>query len=220
MKPKPIGIVSGAGPLAGAFLLERVIALSMSKHGCHRDSDFPKIILLSYPFTEMLTGNIDTPQLQRELSDCLNQLRQNGASIMAIACNTLHVFLQEDTEDLIHLPKAVAEEIPEGDLPLVLCTSTSAKSGVHKRFFSCSYPDAKTQVEVDAIIDETLKGTEKKIVLERIKKLLANREEKAVVLGCTELSLYTPDLKMPNQLIIDPLEVVANKLVEKSFSKY
>lgn len=221
MKPKSIGIVGGAGPLAGAFLLERVLSLSSKTYGCYRDSDFPKIFLISFPFSEMLSSTFNNAKLRDELSECLNLLRKNGASVLAIACNTLHAFLDEKDElnDLVHLPSVLAKEIPSSVTPLVLCTSTSAQFGLHKRFFSCTYPNAQTQRQVDHIIDHILQGTDKKIVLERLEKLLEAQVESTVVLGCTELSLFTTDLSLMNKLIIDPLEVVANKILEKSFLK-
>jgi aspartate racemase len=67
MKPKSIGIIGGAGPLAGAFLLERVLSISNKTYGCYRDSDFPKIFLISFPFSEMLSPTINTAKLRDEL---------------------------------------------------------------------------------------------------------------------------------------------------------
>lgn len=219
MKPKSIGIVGGAGPLAGAFLLERVLSLSNKRYGCYRDSDFPKIFLINFPFSEMLSPTINTTKLRDELSTCLNQLRNNGASVLAIACNTLHAFLdeQDELDDLIHLPRVLAKEIPPLEKPLVFCTSTSTQFGLHKRFFPCTYPGLQTQGQVDEIIDQVLRGTDKRIVQERLEKLLQTQTERTVILGCTELSLFTHSLSLPNKLIIDPLEVVANKILEKSF---
>lgn len=221
MKPKSIGIIGGAGPQAGAFLLERVLSLSNKEYGCYRDSDFPKIFLISFPFSEMLSPIIDTLKLRDELRECLNQLRNNGASVLAIACNTLHAFLEEQDEldDLIHLPRSLAKEIPPLEKPLVFCTSTSTQFGLHKRFFPCTYPDLQTQGQVDEIIDQILRGIDQKIVLERLENLLQAQTEKTVILGCTELSLFTDSLCVPNKLIIDPLEVVAQKILEKSFLK-
>lgn len=221
MKPKSIGIIGGAGPMAGAFLLERVLSLSNTIYGCCRDSDFPKIFLISFPFSEMLSPIIDTAKLQEDLRACLNQLRDNGASVLAIACNTLHIFLdeQDELDDLIHLPRVLAKEIPPSENALVFCTSTSKEFGLHKRFFPCTYPDDQTQVQVDEIIDQVLQGVEKAIVLKRLEKLLQAQVERTVILGCTELSLFTNFLSLPNKLIIDPLEVVAKKILEKSFFK-
>lgn len=82
--PKTIGIVGGAGPIAGVLLLERIFTLATKLYGCSRDKDFPKVILLSFPFTEMLTPEMDIRQLRNELKHCLTQLRENGATALAI----------------------------------------------------------------------------------------------------------------------------------------
>ena len=219
MKPKPIGIIGGAGPMAGAFLLERVLSLSIKNYDCYRDSDFPKVFLISFPFSEMLSPIIDTVKLRKELSECLSQLRKNGAAVLAIACNTLHAFLEEKDElnDLIHLPRVLAKEIPLDEKPLVFCTSTSAQFGLHKQFFSCTYPDLQTQRQLDSLIDQILQRGDKKIILENLVKLIQGQTERLVILGCTELSLFNNDLYLPNKIMIDPLEIVANKILEKSF---
>ncbi len=221
MKPKPIGIVGGAGPLAGAALLERVLSLSGSTYGCYKDADFPKVFLLSFPFSEMLSPKMDVAQLQKELRECLNQLRKNGAAVLAIACNTLHAFLDKDDDltDLIHLPRALAMEIPQTEIPLVLCTSTSMQFGLHKQFFPCVYPDSQTQSQIDKIIDQILKGSEQQAIIQEFLKILQAQAASTIILGCTELSLFTKQLLSCNKLIIDPLEIVANKILEKSFLK-
>lgn len=219
MKPKSIGIIGGAGPLAGAFLLKRILSLSGEVYGCYRDADFPQVFLISFPFSEMLCPDVDIAKLRKELSGCLEQLRTNGASVLAIACNTLHAFLDEKDElnDLVHLPRALAEEISLSDKPLVFCTSTSVQFGLHKQFFPCTYPDAQTQQEVDRIIDQILRGADQSVILEKLRKLLQAQTTNTVILGCTELSLFSAHLSVPNKQIIDPLEVMANKILQKSF---
>lgn len=219
MKPKTIGIVGGAGPLAGALLLERILCLCGSEYGCYKDADYPRIFLLSFPFSEMLEPEINVEQLRKELSECLNQLRKNGATVLAIACNTLHAFLDEDEDlsDLIHLPKVLAAEIPTGEVPLVLCTSTSVKFGLHKKYFSCEYPTPQMQLRIDKIIDQILKGADQQTVIKELIEILQDPTASTIILGCTELSIFTKHLSLPNKLIIDPLEIVAKKILEKSF---
>lgn len=218
MKPKSIGIVGGAGPLAGALLLERVLSLAGSLYGCHRDKDFPKAILLSYPFSEMLTPKIDQALLRKELRECLEQLRKNGAEIVAIACNTLHAFLDENENlaDLVHIPLTLAKEIPPGEIPLVLCTSTSVKFGVHKRFFLCEYPDAQTQTQINKIIDRILLGADHQSILKELLPILEFQKAHTIILGCTELSQLR-NISLKNKIIIDPIEIIAKKLLARSF---
>lgn len=221
MKPKCIGIIGGAGPLAGAFLLERIFSLSGQKYGCYRDADFPKVILISFPFSEMLYPNRDVAILRQEIIECLEQLRKNGASILAIACNTLHAFLDQKDElnDLVHLPRTLAENVSLYDNPLVFCTSTSAQFGLHKQFFACTYPDPQTQQEVDRIIDQILKRSNDSAILEKLERLIRMQNANTVILGCTELSMFSSQLCVQDKLIIDPLEILANKILEKSFFK-
>lgn len=219
MKPKSIGIIGGAGPLAGAFLLNHILSLSGEVYGCYRDADFPQVFLISFPFSEMLCPDMNIAKLRKELSGCLEQLRKNGASVLAIACNTLHAFLDEKDElnDLVHLPRTLAEEISLSDTPLVFCTSTSVQFGLHKQFFPCTYPDTQTQEEVDRIIDQILRGADQSVILEKLRELIQAQTTNTVILGCTELSLFSAHLSMPNKQIIDPLEVMANKILQKSF---
>ncbi len=221
MKPKSIGIVGGAGPLAGAFLLERILSLSGKVYGCYRDADFPQIFLISFPFSEMLSPDMDVDKLRKELSGCLEQLRRSGASALAIACNTLHAFLDEkdDLSDLVHLPRTLAKELSVTDEPLVFCTSTSVQFGLHKQFFPCVYPDTQTQQQIDELIDQILKSADKEFVVEQLEQLLRTQSAKTIILGCTELSLFSADLHVPNKIIIDPLEVMACRVLKEIFEK-
>ena len=67
MKPKSIGIIRGAGPLAGAFLLKRILSLSGEVYGCYRDADFPQIFLISFPCSEMLCPDMEVAKLRKGL---------------------------------------------------------------------------------------------------------------------------------------------------------
>jgi aspartate racemase len=219
MKPKSIGIVGGAGPLAGALLLERVLSLSGSAYGCYKDADFPKVFLLSYPFSEMLSPEMDATRLQTELNECLAQLRKNGAAVLAIACNTLHLFLDENgnVSDLIHLPRATAAEIPSAVNPLVFCTSISTQFRLHQRFFPCLYPDSDTQVQIDRIIARILKGEDHQSIAHDLCNIVQRQCANTIILGCTELSLFTKSLLSCNKCIIDPIEIAAKKILEQVF---
>lgn len=210
MKPLPIGIVGGAGPMAGCALLERLFRLSIEKYGCFQDADFPKVILLSFPFSEMLASEFEEQQVKKELQACLDELRKCGASVLAIACNTLHAFLDDNASDLVHMLESVADRL-SGEAPLVLCTSTSRRFGVHKKYFPCIYPEKGVQQQVDGIIEKTLKGFD---MSRELADLLRNERRKCV-LGCTELSLYADRF----QECIDPLTVVAEEILNISFRR-
>lgn len=221
MKPKTIGIVGGAGPLAGASLLERIFILSSRQYGCYRDADYPQVLLNSFPFSDMLTSKKDNRLLKAELSLSLNQLRAQGAEVLAIACNTLHNFLDadQDREDLIHLPRMLGEELCSDEIPLVLCTTTSRENNMHRNSFDCSYPEPSVQIKVDEIIDRILQDADPHQIATGLLTLIEQSTATTVILGCTELSLFAQELVVCSKKIIDPLEMLAQKILEKSFKK-
>ena len=110
-KNTKIGLVGGAGPMAGALLFSKIIQNYQSKKNAWQDEDFPEIILLSYPFSQMLSGAEsagNASRLQTELRICLAQLRDWGCDRIVIACNTLHAFAPSD--GFINMPAAIMNE--------------------------------------------------------------------------------------------------------------
>jgi aspartate racemase len=224
-KPNPltvsIGIIGGAGPFAGISLVNQIFCLARDLHGCWKDEDFPKVTLISFPFADMLAEEIGVSQIQSELKACLTTLRLNGASVIAIACNTLHAFLDEEPRgDLLQLPQIAAEAISALDIPLVLSTSTSVRFGLYQSHFPCIYPDAVGQKEIDRIIVRILQGNETGGVLEDLQSFINAQSASTIVLGCTELSLYTNALLQCKKRIIDPLNLMARQIINKSFGEY
>lgn len=219
MKPKTIGIVGGAGPLAGAALLKKVLQYAKTLYGCYKDADFPKILLVSYPFSDMLSSQVDDTQIRRELNDCLRELCNSGASVVAVACNTLHAFLEEPKPPIffVHLLRELIPEISKNEVPLVLCTSTSQRKQIHRRFFPCSYPNKEVQLQVDSIIDTILKGEDDTKISADLTALVEGEVQNTIILGCTELSIFASHLSQSDKKIMDPLAIAAKKILEKSF---
>lgn len=204
--------------MAGAALLERVFAQAGSTYGCYRDADFPKVTLLSYPFTEMLGAQHDFDRIRQELTSCLGTLRSLGSEAIAIACNTLHAFLpEEDSDDIVNLPKSVLEVLDGEETPLVLCTTASSRFALHKQFYPCVYPDKETQKCVDETIDSVLKGIPFDAFICLFNELLRKQPEETIILGCTELSLLRDLLEPSGKRIVDPLDITAKQLLERSF---
>lgn len=216
MRPKSIGILGGAGPLAGAYLLERVVSLASSEYNCVKDADFPEIVTLSYPFSDMLSPAIDACQIQNELSRCLKRLEANGAHVLAIACNTLHAFLKEEFLSLIQLPEVIAREV-QNQVPLVLCTSTSMKCALHRKYFACKFPTSLMQEKIDEIIESILAGGNLSNIAKKLVKILEEEASRSIVLGCTELSLLTRYLPKSDLIFIDPIELISKRILELSF---
>jgi len=216
-KPR-IGIIGGAGPMAGALLFEKIIEICQKKYGCSRDSDFPYISLISYPFAEMLTAERNSQLIATHVEECFESFQSNDISIVAIACNTLHSFLPNLPKNLrlVHLIEETATYLREKEYmsPLVFCSNTSAEEKVHSRFFACRYPEQFVQMEVDALIDRILRGEDLNLISEQLSALA---EDEMLVLGCTELSILHEKAPLKLKQICDPNLIVAEKICHLTF---
>ena len=119
-----MGIIGGAGPMAGALLFNKIIKICQQRYACASDADFPFISLVNYPFADMLTTEKNHAILSRQLDEVFRSFTDNRISICAIACNTLHTYLPPIPKELhlVHMIKETARVVSEKN-PLVLCTS-------------------------------------------------------------------------------------------------
>ena len=209
-----IGIIGGAGPLAGALLFEKIIQICQNDFGCSRDGDFPFITLLSYPFAEMLNGE-ESDLIKEQLNECFHNLIGLKTDYAVIACNTIHAFLPPVPRGikLIHLIQETLLTLEEKTL--VLCTSTAAKYRLHA---PCSYPAPLLQKRLDEIIDRILAGEPLMKLSKELAHLINHESISEILLGCTELSLlnvraplhsFGLDKKFK---IRDPFEIVSKKI--------
>lgn len=236
-----LGIVGGAGPMAGALLFQKIVQIAQSQYGCQTDADFPWTMLLSYPFADMLKNPLCEKQHQlvkEQLTACFSTFAQNGITLAAIACNTLHTFLDPSITQGIPLVHMIAET---GSLlkqrsishTFVLCSTTSARCQLHKAYFDCRYPDDAYQDEIQGLINTLLAGQQRREDAQKLSEqlnarlsLCLNKEEETVglVLGCTEFSVFNEQFPMrlngldERILVFDPNQIVAEKLCALIFN--
>lgn len=91
MKQNKIGIIGGAGPNAGSLLFNTLIGVCQTKYNCKKDAEFPHVVLLNFPFSDMLSKDKCDETITKELQSCFDSLENYGVNIAAIACNTLHI---------------------------------------------------------------------------------------------------------------------------------
>lgn len=198
---KSFGIISGAGPMAGICLMTQIMQYCQQQ-GAWRDRDFPEIRLHNIPFSEMLEPGFDTTIVRAELDNALTELEKNSSNLI-IACNTLHLFLpSRNIPGFVNLIDLVKSKIPDGCVPIVVASKTSAENNLHGKLLNinCEYwhPD-KSQRLIDAIL------AGKTVDLNFLVDLAKQR---TVILGCTEYSLAVQHLSLPDA-VIDPLKLAA-----------
>lgn len=201
------GIISGAGPMAGALTYERVIS-KLQQQGAWCDHHFPSILLMNVPFSPMLDGNGENPRVQQELIEALECLKPHCHRIY-IACQTLHLFLTGEqlkhfgVISLLTLTKAaVAAE----DRPLkVIASKTSRLSNLHGQWLerACEYVEPE---RAESAIDAILKGHQPEMQWAE-----AIAQDYPLLLGCTEFSVALKDSK--SEGLIDPVKLAADDIV-------
>lgn len=220
-----IGIIGGAGPMAGLLLMKKIITNYQKLYGCVNDYDFPKIILLSYPFAEMLEPTKapeEEDTVSQQLGDSLDFLIENGVNKIGIACNTLHGFLDETRhrDRLVNLIKETKIYFAKQQFSkaLVLCTNTSVQKNVHD-YISITLPNSEEQKLIDHLIKAVLSGAFSLQDSQRLKSYILSKTMKdpvidCVMLGCTELSVLHDEFPMEisDIKIIDPLDLLASKI--------
>lgn len=223
---KTIGLVGGAGPIAGSLVLKKLIAHCQLQYGCIHDEDFPKLILVSVPFAEMLQPSRqqqEETKVTLQLQETLDFLISSGCDSVAIACNTLHAYLDEGCyrDKLVHLVVETESYILEQPFSrvLVLCTETSVQKEVYN-FCSMLLPNKKEQQFINEIINRVLSGKlsqEDSLELEEfaLSKIEEDEEIDGILLGCTELSVLQDTFPMERlgMPLIDPVDILIHKLM-------
>ncbi len=194
--------------MAGALLYQKVIT-KLQQQGASRDSEFPEISLLNYPFSEMLTGDINNSQVRNELLAALAQVGR-FSDYVYIACQTLHGFLQTNeltdckVVSLLDLTKQALAATQQA--VVVVASKTSREFNLHPKYLECECEYVECD-QSEAAIDAILAGIDTPINwLEDLAR------DKAVILGCTEFSVATQHSKSK---FVDPIELAAEDIVSK-----
>ncbi|AEG92489.1 aspartate/glutamate racemase family protein [Ramlibacter tataouinensis] len=199
-----LGILGGMGPLAGAAFAARLVALTPAG----RDQDHVPALLCNDPRipdrSSARLGQGEDP-LQAMLAG-LRLLERAGASLIAIPCNTAHLWYEQMARrtrvPLLHIVEAVCDDLERlgaRDPIGLMGTPATLKLGLYQeplraRGYEVIVPDELGLAQCVAAI-AAVKANRPAEAFEPaaacIRALVA-RGARAVVLGCTELPLAVP----------------------------
>ena len=230
---KITGIIGGMGPMTTVDLMKRVIELTPTQ----KEQDNIRMLVDNRPEIPDRTGFIkgDGNSPVPYLIDSVRLLEKWGADFIAIACNTAHVFIEEIQNSIsipvLNLPKILVESLKKkyalGSEIILLATSGTIGSKLYTKCltdFNVLIPGEESQESdvMEAIYGE--QGVKKSHQLEWGKNKLISAIEKlrtentkAVITGCTEISLAFEgsDYDLP---LLDPLDFLAKKIVDEALS--
>jgi aspartate racemase len=229
---KKIGIIGGAGPLATCSVYQEMIYLCQGLFGCKADKDFPHIVIVNYPFSDMLLPRDlerNHEKLRLELQSCFDLLASCGADSVGIACNTLHTLVREvhvTVPCLRHIVEVVAAEAQRLEIKRVLLLGTAAtvRSSIYEALGEVVVPCPLDQIVVDQVIDRTLAGSIGRHEARLLRGVIQNARRKvdfdAVLLGCTELPLIHKRFPLvgANSKVLDTTALLAKRLVFDGFA--
>lgn len=230
LQPK-IGIVSGIGPLAGSDVLAKVLKNAALLYGAVEDSEYPDIVLVNHGIEGV--DNIGTLNntFEKEIVSMVQQLESQGATVIGIACNTAHTYLDKikvkQETMLVNLIDAVAIEAAKSDEKYLLLTSNTSKRQKlyhsylqkHGVFFQ------ETTHQQQKLLDKAI-SLVMAYKLDQASKLLGEvllaakiAGVTAVILGCTELPLAAAHCKDAKGLsVVDSNQVLACVLLKAYYS--
>lgn len=240
---KTIGIVGGIGSYAGLDLTKKILDQTYTRS----DQEHLSIALLSFPHeigdrTSYLLGQTSINPAYA-IFKIIRKLEDIGASVVGIACNTVHtapifdaivenLYKANSSIKLVNMISEVAEFIrinhPQIRNIGVLCTTGT--------YITKTYSNILDQDDINIILpNEVLQDTihnaiydrgygikarsnpvtefAKKQLLEAINYLQREGAE-AIVLGCTEIPIAITNKKIGQTMIIDPTIILARALIK------
>jgi aspartate racemase len=216
------------GPLAGVHLQRLIIEATPAS----KDQDHIQVVCFTNPQIPDRTASLAADggdAYVEAIIVSIKVLEAAGATHIVIPCNTSHARvadIQNATKlpilDLIETALLSAREVlPGGEKIGLLATQGTINTNVYQRSelgkkFAWILPAEEEQKKImDVIYD--IKAGKSDGIKERLSGLIEAMKGKgaqAVILGCTELSLYfEPISARENIAIIDPLRAMASRIV-------
>lgn len=226
---KPVlGILGGVGPLATACFMQLLIR----KTPARSDQENMPMIVFNDPQIPDRTAHIldrTAPDPTPELVKVARWLEGAGADFLAIPCNTAHYFYDSITA-AVEVPvlnimnetsRLIARRVGDGSSVGLLATEGTVRSGVFQGYLEqlglvCVAPDDETQARVTELIYGCVKANRPYDPQELVACAERLRDQgcRAVIVGCTELSVIYQELPKRPEWLYDSLDILAERCVE------
>jgi len=226
-----VGILGGMGPLAGATFAARLVQLTPAD----RDQQHIPALLRNDPripdrSSARMAGGADPLPA---LLEGVDQLAANGVELIAIPCNTAHLWYPQlaaaSACPVLHIVESVADDLarqglPRGRIGLMGTTATLAlglyQDTLVARGYTCIVPEPD---EVETLCMGSIRAVKGNRLedaaapaAECVARLRA-RGADAVVLGCTELPLALPHALRPalGLPLTDSIDALAQAVIAR-----
>lgn len=224
-----IGILGGMGPAATADFYAKLVSMTPG----HRDQDHLRTLIWSDPTipdrTAALLGN--GPDPTPWLLNGSRMLREAGATVIAIPCNTAHAFVPRIADHvglpIVHMIGEAVRHLatlrPTVRTAGLLATTGTVCTGLYQEWLARAdinlvLPDPASQdAEVMAAIRAVkagVRGPAATLPLARAARRLTEQGAQAIIAGCTEIPLGLAPEAVPVP-VVDPAAALARALVRR-----
>ena len=217
---KTLGVLGGMGPLATAEFL-RVLAENTP---VMKDQEHPRMIVLSNPSTPDRTKFIlgDGISPLPYLKEGINLLREWGADILAVPCNTSHYFLdqilQEISLPIVHIVDETLNRTKELS-PMgawLLATEGTRRTKLYETHaerieYKFNLPPDKLQEKTSLVID-AVKSNDIQYSTKLISEICAELwgvDYKPIIAACTEIPVAYLAAGLPSNMMVSSTEALA-----------
>lgn len=215
-----LGVLGGMGPLATTRFMERVV----ERTPADRDQDHLRMVVVSDPTVPDRTAAIleDGPSPVEPLRENARALEREGATLVAVPCNTFHYFYDDVqaavTVPIVHMIRVVARHLERRGVERVglLATTGTIRARVYHDALDGTGVEVVEPRDPDAVMDAIydIKAGERdgpRAALSGACDRLLSRGASTVVAGCTEIPLVLDD----HPSVVDPMSVMASVCVER-----
>jgi len=197
---KTVGVIGGMGPLAAAEMFRRLILATPASS----DQEHLHIIVDNDPSVPDRTAAVlhNGPDPAPRMIAMAKRLELAGAEVIAMPCNTGHVFLERIREAVdvmvLDMPSETTSAIDERAVGLLATTGTIETGLYHRackqRGIDLFVPDAADQALVMKAIHWIKASGEvggPQAWIDGVANRLQARGAEALIAGCTEISLLS-----------------------------
>lgn len=216
-----LGVLGGMGPAATIDFLSKLLTTT----GASKDQD--QIPTITYNNSKIPDRNEaylrNGPSPVPELVRSAKVLEDAGSDVIAIPCNTAHIWYDEITSatsvDVLNMPEITALAIPEGAKVGIISTTPVKISGLYSkkiegRGSSAIYHDDQEYVMEAIYKVKSGDLAEAKTMFMEIISDLESRGSDHILSGCTEVPVVIGQSDVKSKLI-DPMECLAEECVRK-----
>jgi aspartate racemase len=221
-----IGLLAGMGVKSTAPFLEMVIDECRRQYGAEHQSDYPQMIIFSWPTSVRFDRPLDHERISARIAEGVRWLSTTGVDFIALPANLPHLYFDRleaaATVPMLNIIEIAAARIPRdaGTVALMATRPTRDHGLYHRPLETRGIHVVATdemQAEIDAILAALWRGDDASAIRARWLKVVSGAiaaGASSALLACTDLNAIDrwAEIDLP---IHDATRALASAVVSK-----